>query len=116
MTTTELAWAAGFLEGEGFFGKASGGVTGFRISCRQNQKEPLEKLQRLFGGWLCAVSTKSNALAKTPVIHDWTVSGDRARGIAFTLFTFLSRQRREQIKAALSGPNEWRPAHTRRRN
>lgn len=107
--TTDLAWAAGFLEGEGFFGNESNGG-GFRIAARQNDRAPLDKLQRLFGGPICVVSQRSNKLARQSSIFDWTVSGERARGVAFTLFTFLSPRRRKQVREALARTGKWRAA------
>ena len=108
-TTNELAWAAGFLEGEGFFGNESRGY-GFRVAARQNEPYPLEKLQRLFGGPICSVSTVSNKFSRQSVIFDWTVSGERARGVAFTLYTLLSPRRRKQVREALARTGKWRSA------
>jgi hypothetical protein len=95
-TTADLHWAAGFLEGEGFFGKASSGK-GHRVVARQVQREPLERLLAFFGGSICLVKPAS---MKRP-IYDWTTSGARARGIMMTLFVLMSPRRKQQIRDAL---------------
>ena len=82
----DLAWAAGFLEGEAAF-------NGQRIVATQKFIEPLTKLQHHFGGRI-----RQGNGRKSPLIFVWTVSGARARGVALTLFSFLSSRRRAQIK------------------
>lgn len=100
-TLMNLAWAAGFLEGEGWFGKSkpnSFGGEGIRVN--QVNKEPVEKLQSFFGGSL----SRYKHSCKQPNANDfwvWSVSGSRARGIMLTLFSFFSLKRKIQILAAL---------------
>lgn len=94
-TTVDLAWAAGFMEGEGSFmvnRKSLGRNACARCSAAQKQREPLDKLQRLFGG---GVKPFKGSYFR------WDVSGARARGVMLTLFTFLSTRRRGQVRAAL---------------
>lgn len=101
----DLAWAAGFIEGEGTFAPiraklASGKTRTYnRILAYQNNPEPLERLQAMFGGLIRRFGRKkSRQEAGT-----WQVNGARARGVMFTLYTFLSAKRRQQIRAALEG-------------
>lgn len=51
----DLAWAAGFLDGEGSFFVRKNGPRTFSpgIQAGQNHLEPLEKLQTMFGGSIC---------------------------------------------------------------
>lgn len=42
VSTLQLAWAAGFIEGEGSFSNT--------VTAAQVQKEPIERLHALFGG------------------------------------------------------------------
>ena len=44
----DLYWSAGFLEGEGAFMK--NGTGGIVVTASQVQKEPLDRLYKLFGG------------------------------------------------------------------
>jgi len=89
----DLYWAAGFLEGEGWFGKE------MQITAAQVEREPLTRLQRVFGGsinW----SAQSKRPAANP-IYIWSVSGRIAAGIMMSLFTQMSSKRRASIRAAL---------------
>jgi len=92
----DLAWAAGFLEGEGSFG-CHGGTT--RVSAGQVQKEPLDRLVKLFGGrmWL----KPPTGMGKHPV-WTWVIPGKRSAAVMMTIYTFMSQRRKEQIESALS--------------
>lgn len=103
-----LTWAAGFLEGEGSFTRSGGkpgkfglGPSCERITCRQIQRWPLDKLQALFGGSITLVRPKTNPISVKP-IWNWNISGARARGVIYTLFTFMSPARKQQIRNALT--------------
>jgi hypothetical protein len=85
------------MEGEGsfFVNRSSlGRYASAKCSAVQKQREPLERLQRLFGGSLKPF--KGGRYSR------WDAYGVRARGVMFTLFTFLSPRRREQVKTALA--------------
>lgn len=103
-TLRDLAWAAGFLEGEGSFsrtGRADGtGPSGERVTASQNNREPLDRLAALFGGQPRFVPNRKNPLSKQPGIWRWEITGPRARGVAMTIYSLLSLQRRAQIRAA----------------
>lgn len=49
MELVDLGWAAGFYEGEGHLSKSTGNG-GPLVSISQCNREPLEKIQSLFGG------------------------------------------------------------------
>jgi len=89
----DLAWAAGFLEGEGSFYSQR---RGSHVAATQKEKEPLERLQALFGGNI-RIENKKRGFSN----YRWTTSGPRARGIAMTIYGFMSNRRKEQIKTAL---------------
>ena len=94
LNTHQLAWAAGFLEGEGWFAFPS-----HSLAIRVNQKiiEPLIKLLQMFGG--------SVLYNKQGNIWFWAVYGQRAAGVMMTLYSMLSARRKAQIVSAL---DEWR--------
>jgi hypothetical protein len=92
-----MAWAAGFLEGEGNFGlnhrtRPSASQV---VRATQKNREPLYRLQRLFGGRVKAVRSDG--------FGEWRTYGARARGIMMTLFPFLSAAKRSDITLALGG-------------
>mgnify|MGYP001579347377 CR=1 FL=1 len=101
-TTAALAWAAGFIEGEGTFTPLRVKERLYqRLTAYQNNLEPLEKLQALFGGSIWGFTTKRTQARELG--HTWHVNGARARGVMLTLWTFLSAKRRGQLRSALSG-------------
>lgn len=80
----DLAWAAGFLDGEGCFTlvKMSGATNpsqrSLYVGASQSTREPLEKLQSLFGGKL---SIRSRPTDKGTVMHVWLL-GQRSAVVA----------------------------------
>lgn len=94
-TMRNLAWAAGFLEGEGSFHQAARGRSTI-ASAAQVNGEPVQQLMALFGG-----SAKQYPL-RDGLIWKWSAHGARARGIAMTLFPLMSARRQEQIRHALA--------------
>ena len=93
LTTADLAWAAGFLEGEGSFRRSE-------VSCPQVQKEPLEKLQSLFGG---TISLRVNSSIKSAWSDCWiwSLAGEPARWLMSILSGFMSAKRQAQIAKAI---------------
>jgi hypothetical protein len=91
----DITWAAGFLEGEGSFKNT---VTTSQVRAAQVQREPLERLQALFGG---SISLRHDKRPTNSPIYVWSVSGTRARGVLLTLFTLMSPKRKEQIRKGL---------------
>jgi hypothetical protein len=90
-TLRDIAWAAGFMEGEGSF-------TVRNVSAPQKETEPLTKLVKWFGGRI-----SRNAKG----IYTWRISGARARGVALTLYPLLSKRRQQQIQIFLNeGPKQ----------
>jgi|SRR5579872_1287618 len=102
-TIRDIAWAAGFLEGEGYFGLHTGLWISERIQARQNDPECLDRLQTIFGGYRSKITQRCNKLSNKPTIEDWAVYGPRAKGIMMTVFPFMSARRKDQIKAVLEG-------------
>ncbi len=91
MDIRELYWAAGFLEGEGSFGLASGSIC---VRTCQKASEPLERLQKLFGGNIY-MRTRHNQ-------YYWQLYSVRAAGICMTLYMLMSRKRKHEIKRSLN--------------
>lgn len=92
-TLLDVAWAAGFIDGEGCFWinrqirKGRTRLTHFvGISAFQLKIEPLEKLQRIFGGKIYkAITDRPNQVDG----HQWRISGPDARLTAQALKPFL---------------------------
>ena len=94
----DLAWAAGFLEGEGSFTIQSNGK--HYVQAPQVQREPLDRLRAMFGGSICFTSSR---------IFRWRLCGPAAAGLMMTLYQWMSPRRREQIRRVLEA---WRSRPT----
>jgi len=103
ISTMDIAWAAGFLEGEGSFG----GHNKMRTPCvraGQVQREPLERLQKMFGGHIRNFRhVYKDGCRRQEVFHTWYVYGKRAAEIGMTLYCLLSPRRQGQCKKMLDG-------------
>jgi hypothetical protein len=102
--TRDIAWAAGFLEGEGSFYNSShrtrpGSVATY-VTAYQNNPEPLERMLSFFGG---ALHQRAPRPRSPNPVWVWRASGSRARGICMTLFSLMSGKRKKQIREALNG-------------
>jgi len=93
----DLAWAAGFIEGEGCFSSINRNPC---VSVVQVQREPLERLVAMFGGNL-GVYRRNTGKHAGKEYNRWQVSGKKAAGIQMTLFCMMSPRRQEQIRSAL---------------
>lgn len=107
----DLAWAAGFLEGEGSF--SAGKRTSTYVVASQVNREPLDKLRALFGGSMLFRHHRRRNPSWSP-FYRWQVGGARAIGVILTLWPMLSQKRREQAREALNGyrprrglPGQW---------
>lgn len=102
----DLAWAAGFLEGEGSFSFGSRRDKGHpwsgspNVSACQKQREPLDRLHKMFGGNTPALYHKRGPLKNKDVWH-WRVYGERAIGIMYVMYLCMSPRRRHQINNAV---------------
>ena len=102
ISKTNIAWAAGFLDGEGCFSfyKNRKGSINFQVDAGQMDDWPLRKLTGILGGQVHLIRNSNHG----NMIWKWYASGARARGIMMTLFSFLSPRRQEKIKLILSLP------------
>ena len=101
-----LSWAAGFLEGEGCFVSPFNRTTKKRSSLSvrvaQVQKEPLCRLQKIFGGG-GIVFTKAKQKNQANY-YVYNAGGSLGAGMMMTLFSLMSPRRKHQIKIAIT---EW---------
>ena len=91
----EVAWAAGFIDGEGCIGIAFAkrGNGGYNLSLRVSQtvRKPLEKLQAMFGGSIYSYQRKSHYKPA----WTWNVYGNTARAIVRKLLPYLEVKARQ---------------------
>ena len=92
-TIRDIAWAAGIYEGEGSAHRPSAQSRSLNVSVSQKDTWLLKRFVALFGG--------SITIGRTNKCSAWFVSGTRARGFIFTIYSFLSPWRRLQTRRAL---------------
>ena len=107
-TREEIAWVAGFMEGEGSF---NGSSRSFEVSAYQSDIEPLEKLQKIMGGTIYKVKARSNRNINTKESYSWRATGRVALVTVMYLYDHLSEKRRNQIEQKLTklANQGWQP-------
>lgn len=96
VSALHLSWAAGFIEGEGSF--SSAGKESACVTAAQVQKEPIDRLQALFGGRVVQRYTKGHS---SKPIWVWSLPARRSIEVMMTLYVLMSPRRQAQIRAAL---------------
>ena len=94
ITAEDVAWAAGFLEGEGTFVVSHSP----RVQATQTSLPPLEKIKALFGG---TIARKKKYKDTHTQAYVWTLSGDGAIILMKLIYPFMSTRRQAQIQAAI---------------
>lgn len=103
ISTVDIAWAAGIIEGEGCFTRNSVGSP--LVQVQMNDRDVIERLCNLFGTKMGGpYGPYGNEKATKPRYRFYT-AGPRAIGIMFTLFTFMGQRRRDRIKEIVAS---WR--------
>lgn len=93
---TDIAWAAGFFEGEGcVYNSGRGGV----ILVGQKDPEVLFRLKGWFGG---SIHKRNHTGAKRITLYAWMISGDRARNFLRLTWQYLSSRRRAKALAVVA--------------
>lgn len=90
----ELAWAAGFFDGEGHIGFYSSSHQSRKllVNVAQKDRRPLERFQKAVGGVGVIVKNKRG-------IHYWRSQNfEISQFVVGVLWKFLSEPKREQVK------------------
>src|SRR5690242_18448554 len=92
----DVAWAAGFLEGEGSFSTPSTRKLP-QVQAAQVDRWPLERLQGIFGGNIYACRFNGDGARRRPYFQ-WQVAGSAAAEVMMTILPMMSPRRAEQIE------------------
>lgn len=99
-TQLEIAWAAGFWEGEGCCTNvsrfAAQGGNSPRADAAQATMWPLEKLRVIYGGSIGGAGPGRSG-------YSWRVCGERAVVFLTDIYPMVSPRRQQQIDKALKG-------------
>lgn len=104
---TDIAWAAGLLDGEGCFGlnkftrKDRNGYREIRtsIQCNMTVIEPLAELKRIFGGFLNGPYTRANPKHKP--YYKWSITNRKSIEYAIRLMRPYIRVKRHDAAIVL---------------
>lgn len=97
LAVRDLAWFAGIMEGEGYFGvRKSGGIT---LEVTMTDKDVIDKVASLF-----PFGTRAQkVLPSGKTAYWWGVTKQSAAaGLMMTLFTLMGQRRQEKIAHCLS--------------
>lgn len=102
---SEVAWAAGFFDGEGSLRVHNGGNSRrpfLSISVSQVDRRPLDRFAAIVGGKVYGpYDRKAGNNANARPCYDLVANGKRAWPILCTLWTYLSDPKREQALRAI---------------
>jgi hypothetical protein len=104
----DIAWTAGFFEGEGCVSAAPHKIS-VRVS--QVQREPLERLQAMFGGKIYRFEQVDRGVLRH--YHRWDLNSGDAVGFMMTIYRFMSPKRKQQMRTTLTN---WRATQPRERH
>jgi hypothetical protein len=100
----DLAWAAGFLEGEGYFTVANK-YRNIQAGANQVQRWPLDRLHQIFNVGTFFIK-QYHGVAQDQWV--WSVQGTDAIALMMTLYPLMSPRRQEQIRHAIAVWKTWR--------
>ena len=94
----EVAWAAGFIDGEGCFT----GTESQQLTVVQSDIEPLERLQRIFGGvgWISSRVPGTLGAAPKPSWGWHVAKFEDFQQVLVFLWPYMCTPKREQARAA----------------
>jgi hypothetical protein len=107
ISAADVHWIAGFLDGEGWFGKNGGNAnrTGGTIAVKAAQKDEwhVRKLESLLGGKVSYYdSGKTTTKGERPWYWRWEAYGPLAAGVMMTVYPLMSPRRQKRIEETLA--------------
>lgn len=95
LSETELAWVAGFFDGEGWSGNQQGSL---RAAISQIEKEPLDRVQMATG----LGQVRENKSATSTCLWCWTVNGNDTQKFFDLIWPYLDSVKKMQAKRAIA--------------
>jgi hypothetical protein len=93
LTPELIAWAAGFIEGDGHIGRNS---TSQEVDVTQKQRWPLDRLGELFGGSIYQIHNQG-VLKRS--YWRWRVTGENARALMHLIYPYLSPEKQSHARS-----------------
>lgn len=107
MDREQLAWAAGFFDGEGHIGITGTKNKHLHIQVCQTEEGPLERLKAVLGVGKIYGPYNATGLARRPYKQYHIDTFERVQHAICLMWPWLSRPKREQAKAAFSAYREY---------
>ena len=103
MDMKDLYWAAGFLEGDGYFSKSSRSRPGdYMVGATNADEDVLQHLSCMFGHKVYPYAPGMYGPLTKKKMFRWHVSGSKAIGIMMTLYPLMSLRRKSQIRDVIA--------------
>lgn len=97
LSTVQLAWAAGVLEGEGcFYCPPLNTSRGIALIVEMTDYDVMVKLYNLFGVGIISKVKRKTVNGKDTM--RWSASGGHAMSIMYTVYPFMGERRQEKIR------------------
>ena len=99
MTSTEVAWLAGLLEGEGYFAVQGSSIGSPIIQLLMTDRDVVDRVAAVF-------QTNVNTVKRyegRKQAYRVNAYGSRAAGLIMTIYPFLGARRRAKVKEVLAG-------------
>ena len=106
MTSVEIAWLAGLLEGEGSFSKAKGSVT---VQLGMTDEDTVRRAAKLVGDPFVGSHQIHRWGKNQKINYRWTLCGDKAAAWMMTIYPLMSSRRQARIRELLSVWKATRP-------
>lgn len=103
----DLAWAAGFLDGEGSFTAYTDEKRSkcqLSITAPQVNRQPLDRLASIIGGSVSGpqLKSKSGFVSSNKIQHRWSISSfEQSQAVIALLWCWMSDPKRKQAEQAL---------------
>lgn len=104
-------WFAGFYEGEGSISNDKSNNNRLKISVSQNDRTPLDKAMKVWGGSINRRERKSPASDKICIGHEWRISHDKSKLFIkdiekYMIIPYKINQIKVALEKAKEGNNE----------
>ncbi len=106
VTPIQIAFCAGFIEGEGSFTppiiRENGSLaSSARVFATQVSKDPLLRLQDILGGTIISKKAQKDKHPHWQDAFVWSLYGNNAIGFMMTVYDFMSERRKERIRICI---------------
>jgi hypothetical protein len=115
LSTLQIGWIAGILEGEGSFGLTNNKTTPC-IWLGMTDKDTVEKLRDLIDPSQDISISEDNRKDTYKPVYRLTLNNKRAVGWMMTIYSLMSERRKAKIRECLTAWKQFKPDESKSRN